>query len=533
VSARLEQLFEPYRRNDAPGCIVGVTQRGQSVYRAAFGMANVEHGVANTPATRMPVASISKHFTCAAALRLAAEHKLDLEDPIGRWVPELPAQQRKPTLRQLMTHTSGLRCYIDHAVFDGFTLMPAGRPASLQCRLTEVNFPPGQGMSYSNAGYLLLTWAIERAAGAPLEDVLRGGIFADAGLESTSLPRWDVPVKAGVATTYQRASERSGRGWQHSVCLAEELFGDAGIISTVDDLLRWAAYLRSATGPVSLEALATPTRLENGQQSRYGLGLITKPWRGLRTVQHAGTFPGVTAQFLTIPDEELDVVILFNRPAPAVDLSQKIVAIVLEGRLEEPTPAPAAASYPSLLGQYVAPDTGLLFSLADKAGQLALSQFGGSPVPLETRPVAAADYWPFAIDVGSGDMMFRPSPHSGAAGIEYLDRSGWHLAQRITGEPSSAAEVVQAAPDVYRSDCAAASLHFRASGADLQVVITGEYGVGHYSAVSVGPDLIRFWAPGLAPGMLIRLERDGGGVERVIVSTPRTHATIFQRVFTP
>jgi D-aminopeptidase len=528
VNARLEQLFEPYRRNDAPGCIVGVAHRGELVYRAAFGMANVEHGVANTPATRMPVASITKHFTCAAVLRLAAERKLDLEDPIGHWIPDLKAQQGQPTLRQLMTHTGGLRCYIDHAVFDGFTLMPVGRPAALQRRMTEVNFPPGRGMSYSNAGYMLLTWAIERAAGVPLEEVL-GGIFADAGLESTSLPRWDVPVKAGVATAYQRAAERSGRGWQHSVCLAEELFGDAGIISTVDDLLRWAAYLRSATGPVSLEALATTTLLANGEQSRYGLGLITKPWRGLRLVHHAGTFPGITAQFLIVPEEELDVVVLFNRPAPAVDLSQKILAIVLEGRLQAPTAAPAAASYRSLLGQYVAADTGLLFSLADKEGHLALSQFGGSPVPLETRP-ASADHWPFAIDVGSGDMLFRPCPYSGSGDIEYLDRSGWHVARRVDAEPSSGAEVMQAAPDLYRSECAAATLRFQARDTELEVVITGEYGVGHYPAVSVGPDLVRFWAPGLAPGMLIRLERERGGVERVIVSTPRTAATVFRRV---
>jgi D-aminopeptidase len=530
VDARLEQLFETYRRNDAPGCIVGVAHRGEVVYRAAFGMANVEHGVANTPATRMPVASITKHFTCAAALRLAVERKLVLEEPIGRWVPELTEQQCKPTLRQLMTHTSGLRCYIDHAVFDGFTLMPAGRPAALQCRLTEVNFPPGQGMSYSNAGYMLLTWAIERAAGAPLEEVLRNGIFSDARLQSTSLPRWDVPVKAGVATTYQRAAERTGGGWQHSVCLAEELFGDAGIVSTVDDLLRWAAYLRSNTGPVSLDALAATTLLANGQESRYGLGLITKSWRGLRLVYHAGTFPGVTAQFLTVPSEALDVVVLCNRPAPAVDLSQKIVAVLLEGQLQEPPPAPDATEYSSLLGHYVARETGVLFSLTDKGGQLALSQFGGSPVALETRP-AAPDHYPFATDVGSGDMLFRPAgPQSGAGDIEYLDRSGWHLARRINGEPSSAAEVVQVALGVYRSDCAAATLRFLTTDSGLEVVITGEYGVGHYPAASVGPDVVRFWAPGLAPGMLIQLERDGGNVERVIVSTPRTRATVFHRV---
>lgn len=529
VSARLDQLFAPFRRDDAPGCVVGVAHRGELVYRAAFGMANVEHGVANTPATRMPVASITKHFTCAAALLLAAQGKLNLDDPIGRWVPELTAQQRHPTLRQLMSHTGGLRCYIDHAVFDGFALMPPGRPAALQCRLTEVNFPAGAGMIYSNAGYLLLTWVIERAAGAPLEEVLREGIFAAAGLQSTELLRWALPVRAGVASTYQRAADRAGRGWQHGVNLAEELFGDAGIVSTVDDLLRWAAYLRAASGPVSLDTLAAPTMLTNGLQSRYGLGLITKPWRGLRLIHHAGTLPGVTAQFLTVREEGLDVVVLFNRPGPAVDLSQKIVGLLLEGRLDEPLPPPATASYESLLGQYVAPDTGLLFGLADLDGKLALSQFGGSPVALEAR-TACKDYWAFGTDVGSGDMLFRA--HAGATNgdIEYLDRSGWHLAKRVAGAPMSAAEVVQAAPDGYRSDCAAATVRFIATRDALEVVMCGEYGVGHYSAASVGPDLVRFWAPGLAPGMLIRLEREGGVVERVVVSTPRTRATVFHRV---
>jgi CubicO group peptidase (beta-lactamase class C family) len=549
VSARLEQLFAPFRRSDAPGCVVGVAHRGELIYRDAFGMANVEHGVANTPATRMWVASITKHFTCAAALRLAAAGKLSLEDPIGRWVPELTAEQRHPTLRQLMSHTGGLRCYIDHAMFDGFALMPPGRPVALQCRLREVNFPPGLGMAYSNAGYLLLTLAIERAAGAPLEEVLRDDIFAEAGLRSTALLRWAKPVQAGVATTYQRAS--AGRlpagdsladrsvadrsvGWQHSVDLAEELFGDAGIVSTVDDLLRWAAYLRTATGPVSLDALTAPTSLANGLQSRYGLGLITQPWRGLRLIHHAGSLPGVTAQFLTIREEELDVVVLFNRPGPAVGLSQKIVAALLEGRLEEPPP-PVAASYSTLLGQYVSAETGILFGLSDLDGKLALSQFGGSPVPLESRP-PSADHWPFGADVGSGDMLFRPAQGAGprplatSGDIEYLDRSGWHLARRITGTPMSAAEVVQVAPDSYRSDCAAASLRFVAKDCALEVVIAGEFGVGHYSAVSIGPDLVRFWSPGLAPGVLMRLEREAGLVERVVVSTPRTRATVFQRI---
>jgi hypothetical protein len=94
----------------------------------------------------------------------------------------------------------------------------------------------------------------------------------------------------------------------------------------------------------------------------------------------------------------------------------------------------------------------------------------------------------------------------------------------------SAAEVMQVAPESYRSDCAAATLRFVARDSALEVVIAGEFGVGHYPAASVGPDLVRFWSPGLAPGVLIRLEREADIVERVVVSTPRTRATVFQRI---
>src|SRR6185312_2515887 len=237
-----------------------------------------------------------------------------------------------------------------------------------------------------------------------------------------------------------------------------------------------------------------------------------------------------------IREEELDVVVLFNRPGPAVDLSHRIVAALLEGRLEEPPPPPVAASYGELLGQYVGADTGILFGLSDLDGKLALGQFGGSPVPLEARP-AGADRLPFGADVGSGDMLFRlargssgPSRQSRQGDIEYFDRSGWHVARRITGAPMSAAEVMQVAPQSYRSDCAAATLRFVARDSALEVVIAGEFGVGHYPAASVGPDLVRFWSPGLAPGVLIRLEREADIVERVVVSTPRTRATVFQRI---
>jgi len=166
--------------------------------------------------------------------------------------------------------------------------------------------------------------------------------------------------------------------------------------------------------------------------------------------------------------------------------------------------------------------------MADLEGKLALSLVGGSLFRLEARP-STADHWPFGTDLGTGDMLFRPHPQATNGDIEYFDRAGWHVARRISGPPMSAAEVVQAAPETYHSDCAAATLHFVATNDALEVIMTGEFGVGHYPAASVGPDVVRFWAPGLSSGMLIRLERESGRVERVIVSTTRTRATVFQR----
>ena len=106
----IDELFKPVNRSDAPGLVVGIAQCGKILYRRGFGLASVELGVANTPRTRMRIGSTSKHFTCVAALLLAEEGKLDIDAGVRRYLPELRDLQPEPTLRQLMTHTSGYRC---------------------------------------------------------------------------------------------------------------------------------------------------------------------------------------------------------------------------------------------------------------------------------------------------------------------------------------------------------------------------------------------------------------------------------------
>src|SRR5580704_9467724 len=187
VDEQLDAIFAPWNRTDEPGMVVGVVKDGATIYRRGFGMASLETGAANTPATRMRIGSISKHFTCLLALLLAEDAKLDLDQPIRTYIPELTGPGGEPTLRQLMQHRGGSRCYLDLSfVGHGMAVPPVGHALALQQRQKSRNFAPGEAMIYNNGGYHLVSIAIERVGGAPFEDQLRTRLFAPLGMNDTA-----------------------------------------------------------------------------------------------------------------------------------------------------------------------------------------------------------------------------------------------------------------------------------------------------------------------------------------------------------
>src|ERR1700679_3389539 len=113
VTEQLDALFGPGNRADEPGLVVGVVKDGATIYRRGFGMASLETSVANTPKTRMRIGSTSKHFTGLLALLLAEEDKLDLDAPIRPYLPELTGPGGDPSLRLLLQHRGGSRCFLD------------------------------------------------------------------------------------------------------------------------------------------------------------------------------------------------------------------------------------------------------------------------------------------------------------------------------------------------------------------------------------------------------------------------------------
>lgn len=357
VTQKLDELFKPWNRSDVPGLVVGVAHRGKVVYRRGFGLASVEQGNANTPLTRMRIGSTSKHFASICALLLAEEGKLDLDAPLRQAMPELTGLMGEPTLRELMRHTSGLRDPFDttylllHKTYS--SIVPAGAGYELGQRFASHNYPRGERMIYCNQGYHLLSLAVERVAGQPFGEFLQQRVLAPLGLHDTVLQPSDMVMLPGIAALHVPLPD--GR-WHRGVYPSEELLGAGGMVSTVDDMLRWIAHLRGPDKivgtPKTWEQMLERPRYSSGAEGDYCLGLTREQYRGVDIIHHAGAVLGGTCQMLTVPAHELDISLMFNRmdgAAPATAL--KIVDAVLAESLTPVIP-PKIEGREHLLGRW-------------------------------------------------------------------------------------------------------------------------------------------------------------------------------------
>jgi CubicO group peptidase (beta-lactamase class C family) len=445
LTQKLDEIFKPWNRCDAPGAVVGVAQQGKILYRRGFGLASIEHAKANTPTTRMRLGSTTKHFTCLGILLLQEDGKLDIQQPIRTYLPELSNLCGEPTLLQLMHHVGGLRdpMFIAFLLSGGkFSQLPVGAGLQLMARFTERNFAPGEGPLYSNAGYYLLSLVIERLAGTTLEDFFTQRLFAPLGMQDTALLRSDMGIVPNMATLHL---PQPGGGWRRGIHPTDEMLGSGGIISTVDDMLLWAAHLRGphkkfGSAESWSRLLQRPT-YRSGQQGSYSLGLMHENYRGVAAFHHAGGTLGAQCQMLIVPQHALDIVVMVNRmDAPAPALAYKIVDAVLEGAGLEPVKVPPpAAEFPAVQGRWFNPRKRTLVSIAPR--KIAADQPEVLVLSLYNTPTAVLHR--------SGEGLAMPETALGLVEIRKLPEGGAAPATldlHIVGEPQSFERLPDAPP---------------------------------------------------------------------------------------
>lgn len=541
--AVLDRLLDPWRRSDAPGLILAVGRGGRIEYAAAAGLASLEHGVALRPDHRMAIGSISKHFTAAALLALQDRGLLSLQDPIGRHVPELSEPQRAPALDQLLRMSGGLRCYLDVSIAGGLGTLPAGAVLPLQCRQPELNFPPGTATAYCNGGYHLASVVLMRASGQDFGRLMRELVFEPFGLAGTVAPTDVWRIEPGRACPY----ESHQGGWRRGLPFEEDFLGDGCMESTAADLLRWAAALRRSSGPIRLDTLTAPQALNNGHLPAYRRGLVDEPWRGVRLVSHGGAVMGAMAYLAMLPDHDLDVVVLANRPLAVRDVALEAVAAVLGDRLA-PAPAdPLAGHHADLLDRdFLEPHTGILLRL-EAHGQgagagIAARVMGGPAVKVhaldpQDAGVPGSDgpdvaLLPFRL--GQGDPVISLGVAArdgrGVSALAFGDSGTWRVAHRIDAPAPAVADVAARLHGVFRCAEAEVTLRFQLEGDALSVrrIDGPERVVGR--AAPIAPGLLRGWLDEIPGGLLWRFDPDADRIDRITWNTLRVRRLVFERI---
>ncbi len=303
----------------APGCAVGVSLRGETVFSKAFGLAEMEHKIPNTPETIFESGSVAKQFTAAALVLLQLDGKLDLDDPVRKYIPELPEYSRPITIRHLLNHTAGLRDW-----GSVMSLTGAGRgnrvitqaiALDVIARQRATDFAPGDEYSYSNSGYQLAAAIVERVSGKSFSEFTTERIFKPLEMKNSSWRDDYRRLVPGRAQAYSRQSEKAP--WELNMPIMN-VVGNGGMLTTVGDWLKWNAALDAKTfGAPFVAELETRGILTDGRKINYALGLNVGTYRGMRDVSHGGSTAGYQTFLARYPDQKVSVAVMCNGTSPS------------------------------------------------------------------------------------------------------------------------------------------------------------------------------------------------------------------------
>lgn len=443
-AAHADQLLSSWYAPDRPGAAIEVQRAGKVVYRRAVGLANVEHRVPITRATRFELASVSKQFTAFGIALLIERGLLDEETEVRTILPELPDFGHRITIGHLLNHTSGIRDWdapfalLGVRIEDGIT---AAQVLRWVARQEKLNFPPGEAQQYSNTGYTLLGIVIERLTSTPLDVWMQANVFAPIGMHDTTMSLDPRRVIANNAASYKQhvpapmlVSARPGASG-----------GSSSVISTLDDLGRWARHYQTGSvgGARVLGRITRPGRLADGKPNTYVYGNWLESREGVPVASHLGLAAGFRTHLSRFPQSGVSVIYLANDGDDATYARAKQIEslfVDIPPARFEPPPTDAApdpafpfTADPGYEGVYVSDEIETRYHLRIQNGALIATHAINGEIRLrQTQPDAfTSDQWylpqlkfmrderhvvnAFSVSTdGARDMVFRKGVRTGA-----------------------------------------------------------------------------------------------------------------------
>lgn len=320
-TARMDRVVQAIAAQDHFMGTALVARGDRVIFSKGYGSADLEWNIPNAPNAKFRLGSVTKQFTAASILLLEERGKLSVQDPVKKYVTDAPASWDKITIFNLLTHTSGIPNFTD--LPDYRRLEPFATTAQEEMkRLYDkpLDFQPGERWSYSNSGYLVLTYIIEKVAGQPYATFVHDNIFAPLGMASSGYDS-NAEIIPRRASGYVFENGHYANAGYINMTVPQ---GAGSLYSTTEDLLKWELGLfgGKVLTPASLKKMTTPFK------NNYAFGLEVDTAAGHRVIQHNGGIEGFNTIVSYYPDDQLTVVVLanVNGPAPG-QIAPKLAAL--------------------------------------------------------------------------------------------------------------------------------------------------------------------------------------------------------------
>jgi len=403
----VEQLLFPFSYEDGPGGAVRVWRDGRTVHSATTGLANIAYGLEFDTDTPTNIGSTSKHFTAFAVMLLQEEGRLSLDDPLSDFFHDFPDFADDITVRHLLTHTSGLREFLNLYSLAGIDTRSLDREDVLRAvqRQPALQNEPGAEFNYNNTAFSLAAQIVDRSSPLTFAEFMHERVFEPLGMTNSYArmdPSYIVP-NASEGYTWSN-------GWRARGDLGGAI-GAGGIYASVEDLERWSENLLADEPVVGTRAMIdemmTEAMLTSGEGSGYGYGLFIDEQGGLKRVHHGGADVSHRSMLILYPEIDAGLTVqsnasIFNAQGVARDLGEAFFgdameteAVVAEGDFD---PADYdLADFDRVAGEYTMNPAPQVVARFFRDGDVLRTQLTGQP-PVTLEPIGPNSFRIVEVD---------------------------------------------------------------------------------------------------------------------------------------
>ncbi len=310
--ARIDSIFHELYSDNEPGAAIAVVQNGKIVFKKGYGSANLEYDIPVSSESIFHIASISKQFTVFSILLLQSEGKLDFDDDIRKYIPELPDFGETITLRQLASHTSGLRDQWNILAMAGWRMddvITKEHVLKMLARQKDLNFSPGEEFMYCNTGFTLLAEVVARVSGITFAKFTKEMIFDPLKMSNTQFYDDHERIVRNRAYSYEALDSSFKKK-----ILNFANVGATSLFTTVEDLSLWAINFDTQMigHPTIFDQMNAEATLNNGQTFGGAYGQFINDYKRLRKIEHSGADAGYRSYFGRFPNEKFSIIVFSN-----------------------------------------------------------------------------------------------------------------------------------------------------------------------------------------------------------------------------